>query len=333
MIGEKQLNVSKLWSELKELYSQMEGSIKTTNRISTHANLLALNSGIEAARAGEAGRGFSVVANEIKKFADDNLKANTINNQLIRTIQEKTNEVIAVRTVDVAFDTIDKIDRNLFERNCDVQAWTTFTAVKHCLLLPGPETISEAETLLGQLQKIYTVYYDLTIVNLDGIVVASGSNAQLTGLDFSRETWFQQALESGKVYASDMYHAPAVQGFTMNYAAPIFDDSNNAIGVLTTWFNWEYIYDIIDAVKIDEQSELYLINKDGIVIASKQREDILNKDLGSLTAVQLLKQGKATIGYQHETVEGKPKIIAYCKTKGYNDYEGKGWSVIVSEQT
>nr|WP_285874148.1 cache domain-containing protein [Halalkalibacter oceani] len=322
-----------MWSELKELYNQMEGSIKTTNRISTHANLLALNSGIEAARAGEAGRGFSVVANEIKKFADENLKANTINNQLIRTIQEKTNEVIAVRTVDVAFDTIDKIDRNLFERNCDVQAWTTFTAVKNCLLEPGPGTISEAETLLSQLQKIYTVYYDLTIVNLDGSVVASGTNTSLTGLDFSTARWFQQTLESGKVYASDMYHAPAVQGFTMNYAASIFDHSNAVIGVLTTWFNWDYIYDIIDEVKIDEKTELYLINKDGMVIASKKREDILNKDLGSLTAVQLLKQGKTTIGYQHESVEGKRKIIAYCKTKGYNDYEGKGWSVIVSEQT
>lgn len=103
----------------------------------------------------------------------------------------KDKEVIAVRTVDDAFDTIDKIDRNLFERNCDVQAWTTFTAVKNGLLEPGPETISEAETLLGQLQKIYTVYYDLTLVNLDVSIVASGTNTRLIGLDFSTETWFQ----------------------------------------------------------------------------------------------------------------------------------------------
>ncbi|WP_280637214.1 methyl-accepting chemotaxis protein [Alkalihalobacillus sp. BA299] len=38
-------------------------------------DFLVLNSGIEAARAGDAGRGFSVVATEIKKFAEESLNA------------------------------------------------------------------------------------------------------------------------------------------------------------------------------------------------------------------------------------------------------------------
>lgn len=101
----------------------------------------------------------------------------------------------------------------------------------------------------------------------------------------------------------------------MNYVAPIFDHFNAVIGVLTTWFNWDYVYDIIDEVIIDDQSEFYLINKDGILIASKKWEEILYKDFGPLTAVQLLKQGKATIGYQHETSGRKTEYNRLLQNK------------------
>lgn len=47
------------------------------------------------------------------------------------------------------------------------------------------------------------------------------------------------------------------------------------IGVFTTRFNWEFIYDIIDPVKIDEKSKLYAINSEGYIIASKDRSGTL----------------------------------------------------------
>jgi methyl-accepting chemotaxis protein len=76
--------------DLEKQSSMISSIINTINDIAAQTNLLSLNATIEAARAGEAGRGFTVVAEEIRKLADQSVQASGKIDNIVRTIELQT---------------------------------------------------------------------------------------------------------------------------------------------------------------------------------------------------------------------------------------------------
>lgn len=320
-----------------------EGKIALINTITRETRILALNALIESARAGDSGRGFGVVANEVKTISE---RITQISHQLSSELAGAIAELVSLgeglvhqvrgqRLSDLAFNMIEIIDRNLYERSCDVRWWATDAAAVDALAAPGPESAAHANARLGVILNSYTVYLDIWIADAQGRVVANGrpqKYPKAIGSSVAGAEWFKAAMatSSGDDYAAfDVERVALLDNAQVATYTTAIREGGRAdgkpLGALGIFFDWQpQAQAIVQGSQLNAEERTFtrclLLDAKHRVIAASDGQGVLS-DTFPLNPTQ-------KTGY----VADGGKMIGYALTPGYETYRGLGWyGVIVQD--
>ena len=136
--------------ELKERVQEITNIVEFINSIAEKTNLLSLNASIEAARAGEVGRGFSVVANEIRDLANSSKEsANRINEYVETVIKNSEMLFEAIETVENGFKKQAELIDSTNSIFSDIYTGAENTNKECDILKKEISTIKEASTIIN----------------------------------------------------------------------------------------------------------------------------------------------------------------------------------------
>lgn len=243
---------------------------------------------------------------------------------------------------------MDKIDRNLFERYGDVQAFA----------LSEPARSGNAERITAfmyDMMGAYAPIYDIMmVVNAAGRVIAVNNvdktgkplvSEGLLGKDYSSELWFKVAMSGdikpGMSFVQDLHFDDDVaktlknSGKVMSFTAPIRGANGAVIGVWTNRVSWP---DVIEAIAKEESDKIknesikevftYIVDKNGTYMLHPLPEFELKKKMDDFAFLDKENAKIRHIDLKLANFSDQVTEVT-APSRGYATYPSQGWQTIM----
>ena len=330
----------------QQLSGNLNTSIREIQEINDQTKIISINAKITAARAGDAGKSFGVVADEVMNLSYRTATvAKALNQESQGSIEELTNisnmldsQVRGQRLSIYTRTNIDLIDRNLYERSCDVRWWATDSSLTDALAEPTPTHLDYASKRLGVILDAYTVYYDLILADKDGNIVANGRPDlyQSKGRNVRSESWFQQAMDSidGDHYGLQSVHeSPLTNGKrVLIYSCAVREKGEKygeALGALGIVFNWDGLAQVVvknTPLSPEEwaSTRVCILDESGSILADTQ-DRMLRESLRFQHKAEVYSNA---FGFLDTRVNDRNAFVAHAPSEGFETYKS-GWTSVL----
>lgn len=176
--------------------SEIGQIVDVITTIADQTNLLSLNAAIEAARAGESGRGFSVVAEEVRKLAEGSGKAAKQIGELIKEVQAETAN--AIKYMEIGTSEV-RLGAEVVSRSGDALRQITEAVTRTAQLAQNI-----ADTTAEQAKR--TAEVDHAMHDIAAVVEENAASAQETAAAAEQQTACMQEISSSAQDLADMAH-------------------------------------------------------------------------------------------------------------------------------
>ncbi len=236
---------------------------------------------------------------------------NALTAALLHNIEQQTDSVVAI------------LHSWIKDRKLDLKSWSSEEVYVKALTtsIIGKAARVTANEKLGRLKADYGYYEDISLVNTDGLTIASNNDAVIGKMNVGDRPYFKAAM-AGEVFVSDVILSRGSGNPVFIISVPVIDNKQ-VKGVLVGIVSVDsFTRQFIIPIKVGQSGYAVLINKNGLTVAHPDASHIMKVDVSKLEfGQQILAQKNGVLQYTMEGVE---------KTAAFKEIEGVGWIVMIN---
>jgi PAS domain S-box-containing protein len=245
---------------------------------------------------------------------------------------------ISKEQLQLAQQTMDKLDRFLYERRIDIQTFSGHGQLSELLVNDSAQQKNLASKDLESIKTYDAVWGDISVLDTRGkTVVSTNERDEKTGVlaeDPSVQALYARAVK-GEVVYSDLEQASDNEEPLIFYMAPIrsVSQSSEVIGVIEGELAWPSALEILQSLQTPAQ----IINKDGLLLGDNDptsTQQILKtsyNDNQTFKEISGAHDGTVTapaLGHSNTST-----LVSHVREAGYLEYKGNGWLLALQTPT